>query len=57
MSESLPYSGVTIVDLAGGAPQPLAGADGLLVPRKKPKCTPEPTDEEPIEEEPTDESH
>ncbi|HTL34237.1 MAG TPA: tetratricopeptide repeat protein [Kofleriaceae bacterium] len=46
--------GVTVVDLAGGAPLPLPGADGLLVPRKKPTCTPEPEDEEPIEEEPSD---
>jgi hypothetical protein len=46
--------GVTIDDLAGGTPLPLPGADGLLAPRKKPTCTPEPEDEEPIEEEPAE---
>jgi hypothetical protein len=49
-------SGVTIVDLAGGAPTPLANADGLLAPRKKPKCTPEPEDAEPPEDEEPDET-
>ncbi|HUS31359.1 MAG TPA: hypothetical protein VMZ53_22765 [Kofleriaceae bacterium] len=49
--------GVTIVDLSGGAPLPLEGADGLLTPRKKPTCTPEEPDvdiAEPIDEEPAE---
>ena len=32
--------GVTIYELAGGEPVALEGADGLLVPRVRPKCTP-----------------
>lgn len=32
--------GVSIYDLADAEPVPLEGADGLLVPRVRPKCTP-----------------
>lgn len=39
--------GVTIVDLAGGGPQHLEAADGLVVPRRKPACVVEPVIEEP----------
>ena len=48
--------GVSLVALDGGAGagQPLVGADGLLAPRRKPKCSPpEPVGEEPAEEEDT----
>ena len=43
-------NGVTIVDLAGGAPLQLQGADGLLAPRRKPACVVEPVVDEPAEE-------
>jgi hypothetical protein len=36
--------GVSIVELGGGA-STLDGADGLVTPRRKPRCTPEPVDE------------
>lgn len=39
--------GVSIVDLdapEGTTPPQLAGADGLVAPRRKPKCTPDPVD-------------
>jgi hypothetical protein len=47
--------GVTLVDLDGGAPIVIEGAEGLIVPRLRPKCIPpEPDrpDELPPEEEP-----
>jgi hypothetical protein len=37
--------GVALVSIDGGAPLPLEGADGLVTPRRKPRCIPEPTDE------------
>jgi hypothetical protein len=40
--------GISIHALDGGAPQLLAGADGLVTPRRKPTCSPEPVVEEPI---------
>lgn len=41
--------GVSIVPLAAGAaPQPLVGADGLVTPREKPTCVPEPVIEAPL---------
>jgi len=40
--------GVSIVELGGAAPAVLTGADGLVTPRRKPKCSPEPIVEEPI---------
>lgn len=48
--------GVTIVDLGGGAPIALEGADGLLSPRRKPTCTPEPMIDEPVSDEDSSES-
>ncbi|HEX5064171.1 MAG TPA: hypothetical protein VFV99_32570 [Kofleriaceae bacterium] len=42
--------GVSIVALDGSAPLVLTGADGLVTPRRKPKCSPEPIVEEPIAE-------
>ena len=48
-------NGVTLVDLDGGAPIVIAGAEGLIIPRLRPKCIPpEPDrpDELPPEEEP-----
>jgi hypothetical protein len=49
--------GVSIVTLGGSAPIVLTGADGLVTPRRKPKCSPEPAGEEPIaEDEDTSES-
>jgi hypothetical protein len=42
--------GVSIVALGGDAVA-LVGADGLVTPRRKPKCSPEPAGEEPIAEE------
>ncbi len=42
--------GVSILDLSGGRPVVLEGADGLVSPRRKPKCVAEPA-EEPAEEE------
>ena len=48
--------GVSIVDLDGGAPLAIAGAEGLLVPRLRPRCIPpepvDPPDELPPEDEP-----
>jgi len=32
--------GVTVFDLDGGEPEPMASADGLLSPRRRPTCTP-----------------
>jgi hypothetical protein len=47
--------GVSIVDLAGGAATPLAGADQLAIPRHRPRCTPpEPSDDNPPDEDPSD---
>jgi hypothetical protein len=43
--------GVEIFDLDGAKPLALDGATGLVTPRRKPRCTPEPPDE-PVEEEP-----
>jgi hypothetical protein len=40
-------SGVAIVDLDGGAPVPLPGAQNLIVPRHRATCTPEETPAEP----------
>lgn len=40
--------GVSIVSLDGAPPQVLTGADGLVTPRLKPKCVPEPAGEEPV---------
>ncbi len=37
--------GVSLVSIEGGAAQAIEGADGLVTPRRKPKCMPEPTDE------------
>jgi len=34
----------------GSSPVTIAGADGLVVPRRKPQCSPEPVDEEPLDE-------
>jgi hypothetical protein len=42
--------GVSIVALDGAAPRVLTGADGLVAPRRKPKCSPEPVVEEPLVE-------
>ncbi|MEO8703060.1 MAG: hypothetical protein ABI867_23650 [Kofleriaceae bacterium] len=42
--------GVSIIDLDGGAPVPLAGADGLLPPRHRPTCTPPDPDDLPPED-------
>lgn len=39
--------GVTVFDLDGKQPEPLAGADGLLSPRRRPVCTPAPSDDAP----------
>src|SRR5262249_18571833 len=41
--------GVALVDL-GGEAAPLEGAEGLLTPRKKPRCIPEPPEELPEED-------
>ena len=43
--------GVTIVPLDGSSPTPLADADGLASPRRKPQCSPEPVGEEPLDDE------
>ena len=40
--------GVSLVSLDGSAPTALTGADGLVAPRRKPKCSPEPVVDEPI---------
>jgi hypothetical protein len=37
--------GVELIALDGTPPQPLEGADGLVTPRRKPRCTPEPSEE------------
>jgi hypothetical protein len=42
--------GVSLVSIEGGAPQSIEGADGLAIPRRKSKCTPEPPDDAPPEE-------
>lgn len=42
--------GVSLVPLDGGAPVALAGADGLVTPRRTPTCTPEAPDEDPVVE-------
>lgn len=42
--------GVSLVPLDGGAPVVLAGADGLVTPRRTPTCTPEAPDEDPVVE-------
>jgi hypothetical protein len=42
--------GVSIVSLDGGAPVVLAGADGLVTPRRTPTCTPEVPGEDPVVE-------
>lgn len=47
--------GVSIVVLGGDA-VPLIGADGLVTPRRKPKCSPEPAGEEPIAQEEDDDT-
>lgn len=39
--------GVTVFDLDGGSSEPLAGADGLLSPRRRPSCTPAPAEDPP----------
>ncbi len=39
--------GVTVFELGGEQPEPLAGADGLLSPRRRPVCTPAPSDDTP----------
>ena len=46
--------GVSIVDLAGGAAHPLAGAEALVTMRRKPACVPEPP--EPAEGTPGDDN-
>lgn len=46
--------GVELVSIDGGSPLPLEGADALVTPRRKPRCTPEPTDEPPPDD--TDEN-
>ena len=47
--------GVSIVDLAGGAPVPLAGAEQLAISRHRPRCMPlEPADDAPPDEDPSD---
>jgi hypothetical protein len=49
--------GVGIAELAGaGQPHPIAGADGLIAPRVRPRCTPEPAgpDEPGGEQDPAD---
>lgn len=38
-------TGVSIVDLDGAPPLPLAGATNLVTPRKRPKCSEEPVEE------------
>ncbi len=43
--------GVSMVDLGGGAPVPLAGATDLLARKRRPRCTP---DEGPVGDEPTE---
>ncbi len=49
--------GVAIVELGGGqkpdvpGASALAGADGLISPRRKPRCTPEPVEEPPVGDE------
>jgi hypothetical protein len=50
--------GVSIVELGGGEPIVIAGAESLAWPKRQPRCTPEPSIEEPItDEDPvTDES-
>ncbi len=48
--------GVTVFDLDGAAPEPLAGADGLLSPRRRPTCTPPPADDPLQEPDPADRS-
>ncbi len=40
--------GVSLVALDGSAPVALAGADGLVMPRAKPTCSPDPVVEEPV---------
>ena len=42
--------GVIVTDLDGKEPTPLAGADGLLSPRRRPVCTPAPTEDPPPQE-------
>jgi hypothetical protein len=42
--------GVTVFDLDGKPPEPLAGADGLLSPRRRPVCTPAPSEDTPPED-------
>lgn len=44
--------GVTLLDLDGDAPASLAGADGLIAPRHRSICTPDPAD--PTDEPPAD---
>ena len=39
--------GVTVFDLDGKSPELLAGADGLLSPRRRPVCTPAPSEDTP----------
>jgi hypothetical protein len=41
--------GVTVVDLDGNPPLPLAGADGLIPPRHHPTCTPPEPDVDPAD--------
>ncbi len=43
--------GVSIIDLDGAPPIPLAGADGLVTPRQRPTCT-QPEPEPPLPSEP-----
>ena len=46
--------GVSLVAADGSGSTPLGGADGLLAPRRKPRCSPpEPVGEDPVEEEDT----
>jgi hypothetical protein len=45
--------GVSIVDLGGGTPRVLEGANDLVTPRRKPRCTPEPADE-PVDVDPNE---
>ena len=47
--------GITVFDLDGAAPEPLANADGLLSPRRRPVCTPAlPEDPPPQDPDPAD---
>ena len=49
-------AGVSLVELGGGAPITIEGATGLVTPRRRARCTPEPADAttEPEPGEPSD---